>query len=68
MLSRELERGHCEHLEQQIIILNILRLTFQQLDLASEQRERSEEDALKVKERKRASVNLQVQLCIMMKA
>lgn len=68
MLSRELELGHCEHLEQQIIILNILRLTCQQLNLASGQQERSEENALKIKERKKASVNLQVQLCIMMKA
>lgn len=68
MLSRELELGHCEHLEQQIIILNILRLTCQQLNLASGQQERSEENALKIKERKKALVNLQVQLCIMMKA
>lgn len=46
MLSSELELGHCEDCEQQLLIL---RHTCQRLDFASGQQQGTEDDTLKNK-------------------
>ena len=53
ILSGELESGHCEDQEQQIVIL---RHACQKLDLASGQQQGTEEDTLKTKSSKMKSL------------